>query len=336
MDSKYLKYSAEEFAADEVFHKWVEYNEDSDRELWEDWIKSFPEKIGEIELAKKLIKSINFKKGLVSDDEISESWKGIQSRITKKGKLLKINSGFGIITKIAASIVILLSIGSLIWLLNSSPKNDMYADLIVPNGQQSCVNLPDGTVVWLNSGSKFSYSCNFGKKQRLVKLEGQAFFNVVKDKNKPFIVKTKHLDVEVLGTEFDVMAYANGAVVRTTLVRGKVKVKLPNSKSEYLEPNQACFYSVYSKKALVKCVNTKEYTSWRNGQIHFSNETFENIARNLERKFNVTIVIENKMIAKERYTGAFKKKDSLNRIFEIFNLTTKFNYVIKGDTIIIN
>ncbi len=333
MDTKYLKYNAEEFAADESFQNWVVGNEDGDKMFWNNWVENFPEKAEDVELAKKIVDLVKFKKEQVSENELTESWKNIQSEINTKGK--KINLNFSLFTKIAASIAILLSMASLVWILNSRTNNDLYADFVVPNGQQSCVNLPDGTVVWLNSGSKFSYSCNFGKKQRLVKLDGQAFFDVVKDKNRPFIVKTKHLDVEVLGTAFDVMAYADEEVIRTTLVRGKVKVKISNKESEYLEPGQACFYSVYSKKAQVKHVNTEEYTSWREGQIRFNNETFENIARNLERKFNVLIIIENKMLAKERYTGEFMKEDSLKKIFEIFNLTTEFDYKINGDTITI-
>jgi len=311
VDSKYLKYSAEEFAADELFQKWVADNKESDSDFWSKWIKNNSEKIEEVDVAKRIIKIILFKNKSISKKAISDSWKEIQPRIILKDldNTFKTKRNFSVWTKIAASIVILLTVGSLIWVLNSGGNSDSYTDFIVPNGQQSSVTLSDGTVVRLNSGSKLSYSCKFGKKQRLVKLEGQAFFDVVEDKNRPFIVKTKHLDVEVLGTAFDVMAYPNEGIVRTTLVRGKVKVSMPNTASEIIKPGQACFYSVYSENAQVKYVNTEEYTSWKEGQIHFKNETLENIARNLERKYNVTIVIENQMIAKERYTGEFIKED---------------------------
>lgn len=337
MNSKYLKYKPEDFAADESFQNWVLSGEKGYFDFWNKWVNNHPEKQEEIEIAKQLIFSAKIDKNRIAEEEIAANWGSIESiidsnRSNKSGKVRHLMSKW---MKIAAAIILLLSVTSLVWIFNTKESEELFAEFVVPNGQKSCVNLPDGSTVWLNSGSKFSYSNEFGKKERVIKLEGQAYFDIKRDEERPFIVKTAYIDVEVLGTAFDVMAYPNEKVIRTSLIRGAVKILLPDNKSEKLKPNQACYYSTYSGKAYIEDVDTFEHIEWREGRISFNDETFEKIARRLERKYNVTIVFENQALLNESYTGTFNNDDTINKVLEIFRKTTEFNFKIERDLITI-
>ncbi len=237
-------------------------------------------------------------------------------------------------TSYAAIIVLFFALGMVVQKqLKSGRGSEMvYASNMavdVPLGQMSNLTLPDGTTVQLNSGSHFAYAGNFKEGERVVEMEGEAFFNVAKDPEHPFVVKTKSLDFKVYGTSFNIQAYDGENEVNTTLIEGSLGV-LSKSGKEYtrLVPGENINYNGTSKELTVKNVNTDIYTSWQKGLITFRNEKLSDIAKKMERWYNVEIQIEDPKLADELYFGTIMKNKPIDQILEVFKMTSSLDYRI--------
>ena len=197
----------------------------------------------------------------------------------------------------------------------------------VPYGQMTNIVLPDGTIVNLNSGSRLSYSSGYGSGKRVVALQGEAFFHVTTDKEHPFLIKTNKLDFRVYGTSFNVEAYPEDDFLNTTLVEGSLGVLSKNGKEHTrLKPGENFQYLENEKKMEVKKVDITTYTSWKNGLVTFRNESLENIARKIERWYNVEIIIKNSKLKEELYLGTIMKNKPVDQILEVLHLTSSLNY----------
>ncbi len=186
-----------------------------------------------------------------------------------------------------------------------------------PYGARTSFKLPDGSEVWLNSGSAISFPHQYGA-ERSVELTGEAYFHVVKD-GKPFIVKTSYGQVEVKGTSFDVRAYENENFV-TTLVEGSVKVSDRTNQIAILEAGQQSIITS-ENKFTTQVVNTDLITSWREGKLIFVKEPFANVARELERWYNVKIELNGDRLKRLGYTGTIEM-ESFSEVLELINTTT--------------
>jgi transmembrane sensor len=231
-----------------------------------------------------------------------------------------------------------------------------------PNGSKSTITLPDGSKVWLNAGSSLSYNKDFGDEIREVDLSGEAFFEVVPATSTvtaqriPFIIHTRHIDVRVLGTSFNVKSYPGDKKTETSLVHGKVEVLIlkPNKKI-VLRPNEklivnnddttalltgksvaadsASYYSV-GNVSYVKADSILAETAWVQNKLVFDNESLLEIAQKLERWYNVEIKFCDEKIQAERASGTFENitiQDALALLREI----APFHYTMKGNKIII-
>ncbi|MEG1545022.1 MAG: FecR domain-containing protein, partial [Tannerellaceae bacterium] len=209
----------------------------------------------------------------------------------------------------------------------------------VPMGSQSMVILPDHSKVWVNAGSSLTYSNDFNGKTREVSLEGEAFFDVAKDSLRPFIVKSEKLDVKVLGTRFNVKAYREEALVEIGLVSGKVNVHLndhPIGSGEVnLRPDRMLSFNKETKNVKVTEFNGADAFAWTEGRLKFTEQPFERIAKDLERKYNVTIRIESNLLKRQVYTGSFSASYSLSEILQEVNVDRRFVWKQKGTTFII-
>lgn len=219
-------------------------------------------------------------------------------------------------------------------------KSTTYT-LKIPFGKKLSVTLGDGTKVYLNSGSSLTYPNTFkDSKNRVVTLQGEGYFEVTKNKKKPFIVKTDLLNVRVLGTEFNVSAYKGDGVNSVTLVEGKVAISESNSasysasKSLLLNPNEKVTVAKGKKTTKNIVNNIAKYTSWKNKELFFKNDKFIDISKKLERNFNVKIISENKNLNNKEFTGRFNKQDVFE-ILDAFRVHTSFVYIVKGNSIII-
>ncbi|MCF8716005.1 FecR family protein [Joostella atrarenae] len=207
----------------------------------------------------------------------------------------------------------------------------------VPNGKTLNIILSDSTSIHINAGSTLKFPTNFEKdKKRVVTLEGEGFFNVTKNKEQPFIVKTTALDITVLGTQFNVNAYANNLNSNIALIEGSVKVssKNKNIKGIQLAPNQTATLNVGSNNIDVKNEDVSKYTAWIEGKIIIEAIPFSEIIKQLERKYNVTIINNNKALEDQNFTASFDI-ETIDEVMEAFKISVPFEYKIQGKEITI-
>jgi len=185
-------------------------------------------------------------------------------------------------------------------------KNEMN-QLIVPYGKQSSIRLPDGTMAYLNAGSRLMYPAVFSGKNREVFLLGEGYFEVSHNPQKPFVVKTNDINVVALGTVFNVSAYPADKIIETVLINGQVVIR-DNSfhifkKDLVLKPNDLVSFNRESLETVSKQVNTNEYVAWHEGYLNFQSVDLSRIILKVERYYNVRIMLENPMLGARSITG---------------------------------
>lgn len=223
---------------------------------------------------------------------------------------------------------------------SSNPEKLVYNTIKIPYGKKFRLQLSDGTFVHLNSGTTLRYPIKFiAGENRQVFLDGEAFFDVAKDKKHPFIVNADNLNVRVLGTHFNVSNYPEDALTDVVLVEGSVgmyesKEQFDASKNIILKPGFKGSFNKENAKISTKAVLTDIYTSWINGGLTFRNMTFKNIITKLERRYNVTIVNKNEKLANEKFNASFKE-ESIENVMSYFNDIHGINYTIKDNQILI-
>ncbi|MCY1722080.1 DUF4974 domain-containing protein [Prolixibacteraceae bacterium Z1-6] len=238
------------------------------------------------------------------------------------------------ILKQAAIFILLIGFGALAqYIISTNVTNQLtYAasySVEAPLGQMTNVELPDGSMVMLNSGTTLSYSGNFSNGQREVYIEGEAFFDVEKDRKHPFIVRSKLVDVKVYGTSFNINAYPDEKIFNATLVEGSVSVLNKDGKEmAMLEPGENAYYDEHQLNVIVTKVNTEMYISWKEGLVTYRNEKLGDLAKQIERWYNVEIIIQKEGLGDERYFGTILKNKPIDQILEVFKLTTSLQYEI--------
>lgn len=212
----------------------------------------------------------------------------------------------------------------------------VYNTLNVPYGKTFKLELSDGSVVTVNAGTKLKYPVNFIKDiNRTVFLDGEAFFDVADDKDHPFVVTTEDMDIEVLGTQFNVTSYTEDQKTSTVLVDGKVKAsnKVISEDIAILRSNQRASFS--ENVLQVEEVNVEKYIAWVQGQLIFEDDSFNVIANKLERKFNIKIVNKYPELEKINVTASFRN-ESIEDVLKIFQSYQAFEYSIKNGILTIN
>lgn len=203
--------------------------------------------------------------------------------------------------------------------------------VITAYGETKQIILPDSSEVWLNSGSTFQYPSKFKKGIRHVSLDGEAYFSVRKNVFMPFIVKTNQLSVKVLGTEFNVKAYSNDSKTIATLNTGKIEVKTVSDQSRMLQPNEQLTYNNKTADMDITKVQANEISAWTNGQLIFTNATYNEILQTLERRFNVSLETSPGIgISEQKYTVKFLKNDNLEQISNILEDVTGRKLKVKN------
>lgn len=208
--------------------------------------------------------------------------------------------------------------------------------LLIPKGGEYIMTLQDGTVVYLNSESKIEYPVQFIDKNREVYLEGEAYFKVAHDEKHPFIVKTRNMDVKVLGTEFNVKAYTDEHLVQTTLVKGKVAVLTGNAKriENQLVSNQQATLDLEQGKLEVEEVDVAPFIAWKNGQFMFKGERLEDIMTVLERWYDFEVFYQGEWIKNIEFAGKLNRSGSIEPILDVIRSTHKINVDINNRTIV--
>jgi ferric-dicitrate binding protein FerR (iron transport regulator) len=234
---------------------------------------------------------------------------------------------------LAASIIIVLASAGIFIIQTNHVFRTTYTENIVPNGQRSQVLLPDGTKVYLNSGTVLRYDNSFGKKYRHCELSGEAYFEVKKNKKIPFVIQTADVEVKVVGTKFNVMAYPDDDFVETIVSEGKVSVteRYGNSKL-MLAANQKGTYHKSTQLLLLNEVNPDQYISWTENVLSFDNENFSEVIKRLERWYDVNIDVEGTDSIRDRFTLTIKN-ESIKEVLELISLTTDITYTVDADQV---
>lgn len=214
-----------------------------------------------------------------------------------------------------------------------TPEIEMsYNTIEVPKGAEFDLVLSDGTQVWLNAHSKLKYPVVFGNGKREVELEGEGYFKVARDAEKPFRVVVKQQTVEVLGTEFNVDAYPDEENVYTTLVSGKVKVDA-DGQSVVLDPGMQTV--VNDKGMHARKVNVEEIVSWRSGMFVLEDHTLEEIMSKLTRWYDFTVFYQNSSLKEVSFKGKIPRYVSFESILNILEKTGEVKFKVKGKIVTI-
>ena len=203
-----------------------------------------------------------------------------------------------------------------------------YNTLIVPRGGEFSLELADGTRVWLNAESRLRYPVAFTGKERKVEMEGEVYFEVAKNKEKPFIVTVNGVDIRVLGTSFNVSAYQEDVV--TTLVEGKVQLKKGNEQV-ILSPNQQAIWS--DDEFRVKQVDARNYVLWKEGIFYFEDVDLETILDDMARWYNVNVFYMNPALKEMKFSVEIRRYGDINEILRRIGQTKRVKFEIKDRTI---
>lgn len=258
----------------------------------------------------------------------------IQSKNNKKITLKKILLSLPL--RIAAIITVISLLSLNLYMLINRNESDTMNIVEVPRGQRVNLVLSDGTKVWLNSDTKFSYPAKFSKNKREVILTGEGRFDVAKDKSSPFIVHSQDLGIKVLGTVFNVKAY-NPDAVSITLESGAIEVEFAEQfKALKMLPNEHLVYSKTEGIRLNKNIDASVASLWVSGELIFQGVSLKELTQELQRHFDVKIVITNTDIENQLYTCRFKKGVTISGVMDLLKATKDFDYSIRDKKVIIH
>jgi len=300
-----------------VFYNWVNKNPDNKRRFFE---------------SKIIFDS-------VTDDaelDINDSWQRLLDKKNSKEqkKHIPLWRHMGRYAAVGFIAVILTSAFFILYNNRASQPGPQY---ITGNGIQSDMAiLPDGTKVNIGPKTTFRLAPDYGLKNRIVYLEGEAYFDVAKRKDNPFVVKVNEQDIEALGTKFNVMAYAFDSICTTTLLEGSVLLSTQNiAEKTTLKPNQQFTYNKNNQSVSVNDVEASLYIAWVNGYYYFSDQSLNLILNKLSDIYEITFDIPSGELANKKFTGTFYKGQTIKSILEIINLSIPIKYKMKGQHITI-
>lgn len=208
-----------------------------------------------------------------------------------------------------------------------------YNQIIVPAGERFLVQLSDGTKVWINSESALRYPAYFGKNIREVEARGNVYFEVAKDSTRPFVVASRELTTEVLGTRFEVNTYGDRDEVSATLVEGSVRVGV-GSRFVVIKPNQQFTFNTKSGTIKVNEVDAARKVMWKDGILVIDNEAFRDVVWKLERWYGVSIVNETGLVFTQSFSGEFDRED-IHMAIESLCTNLNITYMMDKDRIIL-
>ncbi len=340
------RYSLTELLLDESFIEWAQ-NDSKD-----EWIhfKNVPEEEKEnISKAKTIIKAQNFTQVQLSEEKISS----IKSQIERNIKLKEdVNSNypwFGIHTwlgRVAAIVIMISALTFVIYKFNSASQLDSAANVKptklinkkVPRGAKMPVTLSDGTVVKLNDDTELIYPEVFPANKREVLLEGEAYFKVVKDEKRPFIITSGNVKTTVLGTSFNIKAYKTDKTVKVALISGRVTLQTTNSftkdSSIVLQPNEMFVYDKISKASTKTNFDPDKILAWKHKILLFENASFEEVIEQIERWYDVSFQIKYTGPIEHGFTASYENKP-IKAVMEGVSFAFGFTYEIKDKVIII-
>lgn len=341
---------------DEYFQRWVYSPDQETNAYWNEYLTAHPSQRQAVEEARAFLENIGSRESTHGEDVPDTAIQAIKVNFNKaidrheseaarkwdaslrdtKDRSIKFSY-------LAAATIFLaaLLIGAIFLQRRSEPNLLQVLTLQeqeTPHGELRHFELSDGTQVWLNASSTLRHPADFSNAEsREVYLEGEAFFDVAENKEKPFVVRTAGVSIKVTGTTFNVKSYAVDHFVETALVTGEVAIASDrnDAMSVTLQPNQRALFRKDSGNIELKEVaNINDLTEWRNGWMIFDDQPFSDIRQTLERWYGVTILVEDENSLSCTFSGKFKDK-TLQEVLEIFCHTVPIRYRIEGSNVLI-
>ena len=219
-----------------------------------------------------------------------------------------------------------------------APVEEVYNTITIPRGGEYKLVLADGTIVWLNSDSYIRFPVAFSGDKRQVELRGEAYFEVKKNEDKPFIVKTDEFNVRVLGTSFNISAYLDSPLSHTTLCSGHVRIndRMNPGKEVDILPGEQLLFHRDNREMSVREVDTDVFVSWREGFFQFDNNTVEEVFMILQRWYNIQVFYANVEARQELFTGKLPRFDNLQIIIDLIERVSDLKIEVRGKMIYID
>ncbi len=274
-------------------------------------------------------------------EKVDAAWKRFQERIGHEndfepGRSIAVSKRFPLL-RIAASVALLLAAFAFYWKLSFTTSHQAPGKTIVvdsPVQKRAHITLPDSTMVWLNANSTLEYGHDFGSADRIVKLNGEAFFDVRKKARQDFIVRTDHVSIRVEGTRFNISAY-QGEDANTTLEEGKVELFIDGEPGPYaLTPGDQVIVKRYERKITLKKVDPSNFTAWKEAALVFDNTPLSEIILKLENRFKVEIDVADEIARRERLTMKVTS-ETIDEILEMIELSSRLHYTKNENHILI-
>lgn len=351
MQRDYTNYDTDDFLDDKSFRSFVYKENITDISFWNNWIKSHPEKINEIEEAIFLLRNIYAdNKKLLSKKERENELRKMLTQIEKnqgvsvKSKVLGTNIWYS--WKRAAAVLLILLVpvsimylNSETWISKTTEEQVEWIEKIVPYGQKLTTKLSDGSIIKLNAGSKLRFPKQFSVSLREVHLEGEAFFDVKRDTSRKFVIHTERMLTTILGTSFNIKAYPEDKVTEVAVATGKVLVQSEDykgdiKKSVTLNANEMAVHDKTDSDLLIAVKFEESEFIWRDDILYFDKTPVPELIVTLERWYGKNIQLENDAFRNKTYSGVFEN-ETLKNVLEGIKFEADINYEIKGNNVLI-
>ncbi len=301
----------------EKLKRWIEYSDEN---------RLFFEQVSNIwDLSEHTIN--------VSKIDIEEALRKVQRRAFRDSRISVLWHCW---QKIAAIIIVPLLLGTNLWLyqkskrINSKLDDVIYNEVFAAFGTRTSLRLADSTIVWLNSGSSLKYPDKFSGNDRKVFLKGEAYFDVKKTNNVPFVVQTSTLQIKATGTKFNVQEYSSDFISEVALASGKIFVNELDNENNFnliaeLNSNQRFIFNRQTKERQITDEDTYRFIAWKDGKLIFRNDPLDEVVKTLSMMFNVDIEVQGNELRKYKYRATFED-ESLEEILKLLKLSSPINY----------
>jgi len=331
------QYIYKKLLADSRFVQWASGRNKTDDVYWEQWQKNHSDSLDQFSEACRTVQMLRFKSPEIASNEISERW--LQSKKKMKLRLISQSSSDVIFWyRRIAGILILPLLMLALWFLYS--QHQLRSDfnrineysqrktirVAAPLGGQLCIDLPDGSKTWLNSGSELIYPAYFAQGKREVEMTGEVYFQVFKS-DKLFVVKNPGPTIKVYGTEFNVHAYPDEKEIAIALAKGRIALD-NNGRERVMEPGEIAIFDKTSGHIQKQEADIYPYTCWREGKYIFRNAPLGTILKTLERRYHVIIDMDDPDLSQFKYNATFNG-EPLEQILELMTFTAPINYTYK-------
>jgi transmembrane sensor len=341
---KYDFYHWRDLILDDDFRAGVRGNAPEANQFWESWVSEHPSRRADAAKARAIIQTLTFKETQVAKRQVDAEWEKLHAIVTNidsKYEPEHSATRFWTIWRlISAAVVLLASIFVADHYLFTSPVVPTGLDSVVQkteNGEQQDLTLPDGTQVRLNAGSSISYPEEFLDTLREVTLTGEAYFQVVGNKNAPFVIHTGKVTTQVVGTSFNISAYPDNGQVRIAVVEGKVSVntkEMTKKSAVCLTKDEMATFEEEVGELVVSNFEKDDLIAWKDGILCFEKADFTHSIKTLERWYGVKVEVSKnrKLDPAWRFSGKFKDK-SLDYILNVMSYPNKFSYKINENIV---